>query len=322
MKGKGKGKEQKKRKVKPESEDEDEEEGDDDEETRRLRKRMAAAMAQGDDEDSEMEMSGSELGEDDDEDMDDDDEDEDEEMGSFHTDSEKEEGEEGEEEEEELDDADSEQLEDEGPLDDKTRQLRAKMQAMMEAAESRAKGDTAPPPPAKKSALKKTSTTSTIKAKLQADEEDSDAGYDLAPLSSFGKPLSAEVLRKAEESEKARLAQKAEKAALAKSQKTQGKRIRKKRKVEPNTKVISYVPPSSCKRTGADENRENKALHVLPPVLNSSFSSNGLPPILEPGMRVGSASKVHKNFYKGAMGNSGVRPGMGVMDGRKKRAAR
>ena len=313
--------------MEPESEDDDEEEEeDDDEETRRLRKRMAAAMAQGDDVDSEMELSGSELGEEDDEDLEeDDDEDEDEEMGSFHTDSEEEEGEEEEEEEEELDDADSEQLEDEGPLDDKTRQLRAKMQAMMEAAESRAKGDTVPPLPAKKSALKKTALTTMThkKAAAPAEEDDSDAGYDLAPLSSFGKPLSAEVLRKAEESEKARLAQKAEKAALAKSQKTQGKRIRKKRKVEPTTKVISYVPFTiEEERAGADENRENKALHVLPPVLNSSFSSNGLPPILEPGMRVGSASKVHKNFYKGAMGNSGIRPGMGVMDGRKKRAAR
>jgi hypothetical protein len=37
-------------------------------------------------------------------------------------------------------------------------------------------------------------------------------------------------------------------------------------------------------------------------------------------MRVGSKSKMHKNFYKNAMGSSGIRPGMGVMDGRKKRA--
>ena len=63
-------------------------------------------------------------------------------------------------------------------------------------------------------------------------------------------------------------------------------------------------------------------MHVLPPVLSSNFSSNALPPILEPGMRVGSTSKMHKNFYKSAMGSSGVRPGMGVMDGRKKRVAK
>jgi hypothetical protein len=183
-----------------------------------LKKRMAAAMAHGDSEDSEMELSDNEDLEDDDEhDEDEDDEDDEEETGSFHTDSEDE----------------------EGPLDDKTRQLRARMQAMMEAAESRARGD-APSPPSKKSSLKKTKSTE----KPKPVEEDEDAGYDLAPLSSFGKPLSAEVLRKAEEADKARIAKKAEQDAIAKAKGKQVKRTRKKRKVEPTTRVISYVPAS------------------------------------------------------------------------------
>ena len=86
--------------------------------------------------------------------------------------------------------------------------------------------------------MKKTKPTE----KPKPVEEDEDAGYDLAPLSSFGKPLSAEVLRKAEEADKARLAKKAEQDALAKSKGKQAKRTRKKRKVEPTTRVISYVP--------------------------------------------------------------------------------
>jgi hypothetical protein len=199
---------------------------------------MAAAMAQGDSEDSEMELSDNENSEEEDEDQDEDDdeeEDDEEETGSFHTDSE------DEEEEEELDDDESERLEEEGPLDDKTRQLRARMQAMMEAAESRARGD-APSPPSKKSSLKKTKTTE----KPKPVEEDEDAGYDLAPLSSFGKPLSAEVLRKAEEADKARIAKKAEQDAIAKAKGMQVKRTRKKRKVEPTTRVISYVTQPFC----------------------------------------------------------------------------
>jgi hypothetical protein len=61
-------------------------------------------------------------------------------------------------------------------------------------------------------------------------------------LSRFGKPLSAEVLRKAEEAEKVKVAKTAEAAALAKAQrKPAGKRTKKKRKVETTTKVISYV---------------------------------------------------------------------------------
>lgn len=243
---KGKGKQEKKRKaVEPESEDGDE---DDDEDTKRLKKRMAAAMAQGDSEDSEMELSDNEdLEEDDEEDEDEEDGEDEEETGSFHTDSE------DEEEEEELDDDESERLEEEGPLDDKTRQLRARMQAMMEAAESRARGD-APSPPSKKSSLKKTKST----GKPKPVEEDEDAGYDLAPLSSFGKPLSAEVLRKAEEADKARLAKKAEQDAIAKAKGQQVKRTRKKRKVEPNTRVISYVTQPSClKSTNGTERRKH-----------------------------------------------------------------
>jgi hypothetical protein len=246
---KGKGKQEKKRKVvEPESDDDDE---DDDEDTRRLKKRMAAAMAQGDSEDSEMELSDNEDLEDDDEEDDDEEEEEEEdeeETGSFHTDSEDEEDE-----EEELDDDESERLEEEGPIDDKTRQLRARMQAMMEAAESRARGD-APSPPSKKSSLKKTKSTE----KPKPVEEDEDAGYDLAPLSSFGKPLSAEVLRKAEEADKARLAKKAEQDAIAKAKGQQVKRTRKKRKVEPTTRVISYVTHPSClKSTNRTERRRH-----------------------------------------------------------------
>jgi len=244
---KGKGKQEKKRKaVEPESEDDDE---DDDEDTKRLKKRMAAAMAQGDSEDSEMELSDNEDPEDDDEEDEDEEGEEDEgETGSFHTDSEDEE-----EEDEELDDDESERLEEEGPLDDKTRQLRARMQAMMEAAESRARGD-APSPPSKKSSLKKTKSTD----KPQPVEEDEDAGYDLAPLSSFGKPLSAEVLRKAEEADKARIAKKAEQDAIPKSKGQQVKRTRKKRKVEPTTRVISYVTwPSCLKSTNGTERRKH-----------------------------------------------------------------
>jgi hypothetical protein len=215
---------------------------------------MAAAMAQGDSEDSEMEeldsdSEGLQPEEDDEEELDDEDDDE-EETGSFHTDSE------DEEEEEELDDDESERLEEEGPLDDKTRQLRARMQAMMEAAEGRARGD-APSPPPKKSALKQKSKTT---EKPKPVEEDEDAGYDLAPLSRFGKPLSAEVLRKAEEADKARIAKKAEQAALAKSKGKEVKRIRKKRKVEPTTRVISYVPylrhlSSGCGLTTTERTR-------------------------------------------------------------------
>jgi hypothetical protein len=246
----GKGKQEKKRKVaQPESEDDDDE--DDDEDTRRLKKRMAAAMAQGDSEDSEMELSDNEdLEDDDDEDEDEEDEEDEEETGSFHTDSEDEEDE-----EEELDDDESERLEEEGPLDDKTRQLRARMQAMMEAAESRARGD-APSPPSKKSSLKKMKSTE----KPKPIEEEEDAGYDLAPLSSFGKPLSAEVLRKAEEADKARIAKKAEQDAIAKAKGQQVKRTRKKRKVEPTTRVISYVTHPSCLKT---TNRTERRRHYM-----------------------------------------------------------
>jgi hypothetical protein len=37
-------------------------------------------------------------------------------------------------------------------------------------------------------------------------------------------------------------------------------------------------------------------------------------------MKVGAKSRLHRNFYKNAMGVSGIKPGMGVMDGRKTRA--
>lgn len=64
--------------------------------------------------------------------------------------------------------------------------------------------------------------------------------------------------------------------------------------------------------------REKKALHILPPTQNSNFSSASLPPVIEPGVKVGQQSKVQKGFYKRAMNGSGFRPGMGLTDGRKK----
>lgn len=203
-------------------------------------------MAQADETDSEMEglSDGGEEDEDDDEEEEEEGEDEDEEDGqSFHTDSEDEDAD------------DSEDFEDEGPLDDKTKQLRARMQAMMEAAEARARGDE-PAAAATSSKSKLKSPKSAMKATpalaqrpAAAVEEDEDAGFDLAPISSLGKPLPVEVLRRAEESERAKKAKKAEQAAAASAEQKKkaqgGKRTKKRKRAEPTTKIISYVVPVS-----------------------------------------------------------------------------
>lgn len=192
-------------------------------------------MAAGDDE-----SGGSEEDSDEDEAQDGD---EDEEMESYHTDSE-DEDEDGEEEddEEEGDSDDSETLRD-GPLSAKDRQLRAQMQAMMEAAEARSGVSTAfgskpttsategkKPKSALKTAKNKSAATAAVVAGQEADEE---KNFDLAPLNGFGKPLSVKVLKAAaDEEEQRKLRLKEEKELEKLKAREMKKETRKRRRTE------------------------------------------------------------------------------------------
>jgi hypothetical protein len=203
-----------------------------------------------------MESAMAEAGEEDSEEDEDDDEeelgelDEDEEMRSFHTESE-DEGDEDEEddEDEDEDEDDSEMLEDE-PLDNKTRALRAKMQAMMEAAEARAAAMDDRPLPSASASKEKTSklskdangagiiTTSAgakggiLKAQPQKEivAAEDEGAWDLTP-GIVGKPLSAKVLAAAARAEEERQAKEAVKKEEARRRKREEGERRKKQKV-------------------------------------------------------------------------------------------
>jgi hypothetical protein len=205
---------------------------------RRLRRRMEAAMAEAGEEETDEDLSGEE--------QDEEDEDEDEEMASFHTASD----EDG---EDDNDDDGSETLED-GPVDEKTRVLRAKMQAMMEAAERRALGDETTPGASKASKKKAVNPKGNdfaekgiLKSSQPAQQahatenEDEEAAWDLTP-GVIGKPLSAKVLKaaaKAEE-EKRRLAGlKQEEARRRKLEVGERRKKRRKHMEKEVTRVVS-----------------------------------------------------------------------------------
>lgn len=61
---------------------------------------------------------------------------------------------------------------------------------------------------------------------------------------------------------------------------------------------------------------DSTTLHLLPPVLAGA----ALPPVIAPRQKVTAANAARKNFMKTAMKSSGVIPGRGALDGRKKRA--
>ena len=111
----------------------------------------------------------------------------------------------------------SERLED-GPIDEETRRLRARMQAAMEAAERRAAA-TGPSPKLAPAVLK------------VSEENDDEAVYDLGPLPIIGKPLPASALRAAAAAGAER---KKRDADAAKAQAEQGlprkKRVRRRMK--------------------------------------------------------------------------------------------
>lgn len=193
-------------------------EEEEDADAKRLRKRMEAAMAAGDDESG----SDDEEGE----------EDSDEEEGGeeYHTDSEDEAG--SGEEEEDVESDSSETLKDDGPISDKERQMRKEMQAMMEAAEARS-GVKTSKPEAKGKEVK--SAMKGGKRKIQEVEavEEEEDNFDLAPLSGFGKPLSAKVLQAAIDEEEAKKGRQAEAERREKQSARELKKDkRKKRKLE------------------------------------------------------------------------------------------
>lgn len=109
---------------------------------------------------------------------------------------------------------DSEQLEDEGPLDAETIRLRARMQAAMEAAESGASAGASRP------------KSSKGKERATAQNEEDWSAYDMAPL-----PLPASVLSAAAKSDAARKAAAKRKIAQADVE-TESKRTKKKRAKE------------------------------------------------------------------------------------------
>jgi len=189
-------------------------EEEDDPEARRLRARMEKAMGEGaGDSEDEADLGGEEGGQPESESNAGEDDEGTEDEGSFHTDAESE----ADDDDEVEDDDESERLED-GPIDQGTRQMRAKMQAAMEVAERRALGDSAPPK----------SAAATPAPKLPEANPD-DAMYDLGPLPISAKPLPASVLRAAAAADAEK---KERKAAEAKARAQQGperkKRIRRK----------------------------------------------------------------------------------------------
>jgi hypothetical protein len=142
-------------------------------------------------------------------------------------------------------------LEDE-PLDNKTRALRAKMQAMMEAAEARAAVMDGRPPPSASASISKekpgksskvtngagiTTPSGGVKGgilKAQPQREivaaEDEGAWDLTP-GIVGKPLSAKVLAAAARAEEERQAKEAVKKEEARRRKKEEGERRKKRKV-------------------------------------------------------------------------------------------
>ncbi|GFZ48639.1 hypothetical protein JCM24511_06388 [Saitozyma sp. JCM 24511] len=302
----------------------DDDDEDEDEDARRLRKRMEAAMAEAGEEDSEEDGEDGEDDEDQFEELDEDeDEDEDEEMRSFHTESE-----DVGDDDEEDDEDDSETLEDE-PLDDKTRTLRAKMQAMMEAAEARAAAMDGRTPPSASASISKEKTGKPTKGPngagittasggvkggiLKAQPQkpivaaEDDGAWDLTP-GIVGKPLSAKVLAAAARAEEERQAKEAVKKEEARRRKREEGERSKKRKVhKKRTEETARAVDG------------NKTLHLLAPTLSST---SALPPVYEPGSKSSIGANARNKFMKVAMKASGQRPGRGVVDGRKAPAAR
>lgn len=107
---------------------------------------------------------------------------------------------------------DSEELEDEGPLDAETIRLRARMQAAMEAAESGASAGASRP------------KTSKGKERATAQNEEDWSAYDMAPL-----PLPASVLSAAAKSDAARKAAAAKRKIAQADVETESKRTKKKK---------------------------------------------------------------------------------------------
>ncbi|OCF61188.1 hypothetical protein L486_00833 [Kwoniella mangroviensis CBS 10435] len=319
-KGKGKGKNvpnppksksQKIRRPTPDSESEEEEE-DEDEETKRLRSRMEAAMAQASNDDSELDYDDDEDQDDDEEEAseDQDEEEEEEDQQSFHTDSEDEEGD-----PEEGDETDDSEDLSTVKIDESLRGKFAAMQAMMEAAESRAKGSTSTggPSNAKKVEKKRkvnqadsesSDSASGSESSGEPQEEDDETQWDLIP--GAPKPLSKAVLARAAELEKAKKENNQLKVEeLNKQIQDDGKRSKKRRKgiKEKTEKKIS----------------DQTTLQILPPTFNPSTTS--LPPLIVPRRKASArpAGKASKDkFMKRAMNNSGVVPGRGMIDGRRK----
>ncbi|KAK4687920.1 hypothetical protein P7C73_g2192, partial [Tremellales sp. Uapishka_1] len=242
--------------------------------------------------------------------------------GSFHTISGSEEDEEEEEDGEEdrqsfhteseagaESDDDSERLED-GPIDDETRRLRARMQAAMEAAERGAAGsdsedeDQEATPLKKKSALKPSRAINKPRAAVSEDAE-----FDMEPLHIVGKPLPASVLRKAAELEEARKSrERVEKARLA----VLGSGV--------STKAQKRSQKSAKRRKGAEGQVERKVsdhttLHLLEPTLG--LQNGQLPPVLDARKRPARGQDARTKFMKGAMKLSGKIPGRGLVDGRR-----
>jgi len=219
----GKARASKGKKRKNESDDEDEHE---DAETRRLRARMEKAMDDG--------AGGSELDDESGDDLEGGSDDDD--MDSFHTDTDDEDEEgtdeqddedvqgdfgEDDEDEEDASDDESETLE-EGPIDNATRLMRERMQAAMEAAERRA-GLVHPAKPAKSMKAAKTAAADdSVSAKSGPNSEvvappvtDDVTAWDMFAGVGGPQPLSAEVLRRAEEEAQESRRQKKEKARIA-----------------------------------------------------------------------------------------------------------
>ena len=251
----------------------EEDDGKEDAETRKLRARMEKAMedGEGDSEDDSLHtIPGSDGGPEDDED---DDEDEDEDGESFHTESddanEQDEEDNGEEEDEDDEDDGSETLDD-GPVDEATRKLWARMQEAMEAAERRAgivhpaKSSTSSTSASKSTKSTKPNTlaksskpTTTIpaipsgsKRKAGVLDADDDGAWDMSTGTGGLQPLSTDVLRAAELAHQELKAQKAVKAQIELARRAEGRERTKKKRQKKATSVdtkqlgcVSSPPP-------------------------------------------------------------------------------
>lgn len=207
------------------SQPEEEDVQDDGPEARRLRARMEKAMEHGeeDSEDDEEEITSQDIDNVGIVDPDKGDE-ESEFAASFHTKSD----DADEDVIDENDEDDEDERLEEGPIDEETRRMRARMQAAIEAAERRARGNAAATPPAKPA------------AKVIEDATD-DAQYDLAPLRTKAKPLSASVLKAAAaaDAEKKRKAEEAKKTQVVARKKRRRKQAEGRKGVQQVERKIS-----------------------------------------------------------------------------------